>query len=310
MSTALSPFRLEDGLILRDNRTFPLHFDEDREDSCKRLHLDASPSSSLDWSASIEAGKKWEGLLYWELDLGIPEQLTAPLDDTAQFRTLELAVKHFSKELWPLFAERSVGVNLFSGSLEGLSDVVYSHELEEGFLESRAPAEDPLTQRALFARDVLADFLQLLLPSLPADAIPFVEFDLHGVHDRYLALRLLEDEAWEHFSVQRRAGWSTAAPGEENVGLVLPAPDFQAALSSVEWERVYSTIESSGRLIQERDITIRWHGLDALIVFSRTVSPLGKRMLQGFCAAGGTVVSVGDSLGLSHECTWETWSGQ
>ena len=48
-----------------------------------------------------------------------------------------------------------------------------------------------------------------------------------------------------------------------------------------------------------------WHGLDYILVFSDAVSREGRRMLQGFNAADGKVISVDENLGLDDEILFE-----
>jgi hypothetical protein len=55
------------------------------------------------------------------------------------------------------------------------------------------------------------------------------------------------------------------------------------------------------RVIPENEFMAEWNELDDLIVDSQFVDFQFKRQLQGFCAAGGNVVTLGSPLGLSQE---------
>jgi hypothetical protein len=61
------------------------------------------------------------------------------------------------------------------------------------------------------------------------------------------------------------------------------------------------------RIIPEETLINDWEQLDDLIVASTTLSPQGKRKLQGFCSAGGRVITHGPLIGLPHEISIEAW---
>jgi hypothetical protein len=63
----------------------------------------------------------------------------------------------------------------------------------------------------------------------------------------------------------------------------------------------------SFKLIAESQLTSQWDGLDYLLYSPTGLSTQGKRKLQGFCAAGGTVVSTGALLGLPYEMGLMDW---
>ena len=54
-------------------------------------------------------------------------------------------------------------------------------------------------------------------------------------------------------------------------------------------------------MIEELFLTESWEGVDRLYVLSEATTSQGKRKLLGFCAAGGTVIVEGESLGLPNE---------
>ena len=51
--------------------------------------------------------------------------------------------------------------------------------------------------------------------------------------------------------------------------------------------------EEEYRIIPELRLNEMWQGLDELIVIEEAVSPLGRRQIQGFLAAGGKIRSRG-----------------
>jgi hypothetical protein len=61
------------------------------------------------------------------------------------------------------------------------------------------------------------------------------------------------------------------------------------------------------RIIAEEHLITDWDGLDYLIYAPTGLSGQGKRKLQGFCAAGGTVVSTLSPMGFEYEIPYDTF---
>jgi hypothetical protein len=61
------------------------------------------------------------------------------------------------------------------------------------------------------------------------------------------------------------------------------------------------------RAIAEERLTTEWEGLDYLLVDHERFGPQTLRKLKGFCAAGGTVVFIGDPLPALEGWTFEKW---
>ncbi len=78
--------------------------------------------------------------------------------------------------------------------------------------------------------------------------------------------------------------------------------------STLNW--LFDELNKKGlhyRLISEDRLTVEWDGLDHLIVISKAISPISKRMLKGFCAAGGTVVYADNAVGVDEEMPLEAF---
>jgi hypothetical protein len=74
-------------------------------------------------------------------------------------------------------------------------------------------------------------------------------------------------------------------------------------------DQVLSALAEKGvsyRLISESFLTEEWDGIDDLLVLHHCGS-LGKRKLQGFCAAGGRVVRFNEPIGVAEEQPFEEW---
>lgn len=174
----------------------------------------------------------------------------------------------------------------------------------------------------LFCRDRAVEYIDLLGRHLPGGVAVCVLFDMQGIVDRALSAQLLAKEsyagivrgvtsgAWPIESL-RYDGASLVSddanchyPDQSlSVGLCLPVGN--------ELSKLRKTIELLGtvqfRLLSEPFLTSSWHGLDALLVFSDAMTSQSLRKLHGFCAAGGTIVTIGPLLGVSQEVAFEEW---
>lgn len=99
-------------------------------------------------------------------------------------------------------------------------------------------------------------------------------------------------------------------PSEKAVAVLLPSSEIYRFAPFEKTANIISQLHDRGisfRLIPEAFLTVQWDGLDFLIVEPSGITSAGKRMLQGFCAAGGTVVALGTRLGLRQELLFSEW---
>ncbi len=94
-----------------------------------------------------------------------------------------------------------------------------------------------------------------------------------------------------------------------NIAICLPPvakmslyPGLEQAITSLNQRCLHY------RLIPEPFLTMEWDGLDYLLFQPDGLSDLGERKLQGFCAAGGTVVTLGRKIGMPCELTFDEWT--
>lgn len=231
------------------------------------IHLEGRPSDSLNWSHALdiaknerEKGKK----LFWIFDLGLERDLF-PLNDPLYYGSLQLALKTFTAEIWPLYREESIGLCFYRGKAQGEEFCTYCQ-----MLSSHLPDEMPIT--LLF------------------------QGSFTGIEKAQLL------SIYEHFQVMFQEGGGLIWDDEK----ISYVPQTQIALcvpdeSSLEIEQAIARLKFSYRVIPERFLNESWNEVDYLYVFSRWLSPRGKRMLQGFCAAGGTVIVEGEKIGLESE---------
>lgn len=187
---------------------------------------------------------------------------------------------------------------------------------------------------ALFCRDVCVEYLAMLSARLPDSMLCYLFLDATSMSseplkqlqllnpDRYDFLRLalkgvtLPFKAWGWQSAALSEGYSGIIPRkipnrkEIAVGICLPLMNYYHPSHWQDFDRALATfIENSAsiRLIAESHLITQWDGLDALLYNPKGLSSQGKRKLQGFCAAGGLAVSLGELLGLPHEIKFSDW---
>ncbi len=239
------------------------------------MKLDATPSSELKW----EIDPPPENTL-WELEFGPLSPRTLP--------SFKIAVELFVESVWQHYQEQTLGVILYRGALP-------PYEIE-----------------------ILADMLHQLGALLPDELPPFALFDLEAEGSYYG--QLFSKELFSHIHLGFRSGpfgalrWGkklTPLHHDAKLGLVLPLRSMV-----VQDDRIDSCLSDLRkrnipyRLIAEMQLTEEWDELDDLIVFSSLLSKQGFRKVQGFIAAGGRVVVVGEGLALEREIGYREFGAE
>ncbi len=178
----------------------------------------------------------------------------------------------------------------------------------------------------LFCRDVTVEYISLLASRLP-DALPcYMLLDVSLIDNPLWQVQLLHPECFEKLNLAVKGsflplqamGWRSSSPYGIIASESIPIPFHQEAtigvcLPSMEMCRPsqYEGLEEAlryllaknlpFRLISENHLTSEWDGLNELLYVPAGLSPQGKRKLQGFCAAGGTVITLSTKLGLPYE---------
>jgi hypothetical protein len=169
------------------------------------IHVDATPSSSLNWELEKEKAHYWKEqgyTIFWNLNLGLFKDLKQPITDEGQWQGLEFTLKHFNKTLWEPFSDSSFGICLYetNSPFQGFS---WNEELETTFNEEldsfphlqpsrealiKEMSSPNLSNKSLtreeqlfvlyFCRNVCVDFLHLLVSNLEDSCLTFLKIDL------------------------------------------------------------------------------------------------------------------------------------
>lgn len=317
LSTLFSGFQQR--LLLNGHRFYPCIYPavNTLPEGCNvvSIRLDASSTSRLDWKREVEQAeffKKAGKQLIWELDFNL---YADTFSDEARFLALELAVQHFTTTIWPLFAEVSLGVILYQGSLD----------FSEGFPWSCEERETCDTSPSIFCRDLVLKQLKLLASCLPEEAACFLLLDTSSIEEAVTYFRLTDLGVFFPFHLILKGKWAQMYPyalpalawghGSSPLGVYsgplsnrVPELNIPLALylpEQTDWEEFGSAIQHLGstpfRVIPEKLLVHEWEGVDRLIVCSQGVTERGRRKLYGFAAAGGEILTVGKKLGVPGE---------
>jgi hypothetical protein len=252
-----------------------------------RVPIDGTLKSNLDWTQASNAAKAYisQGLkIVWDLDLGLFSSLTHPLTHQGQFQSLLLSLEHFRDTLWQQFRKESVGLCIYRGPAD------LNHGLH---------------------LDAASEYLDHLAQRLP-DTIPqYILLDATKVDDALQRALLLTKERYFHFTLGVTGargcggdlGWNQAPLAMGFIGREVPKVAYEAPVCAIclppleainaktepLLRRLFDKVEVPFRVIPESYLTISWDGLDVIYVAEELVTPQGKRMLDGFRAAGGQV---------------------
>jgi hypothetical protein len=244
-------------------------------------------------------------MLFWEMDFGLSEGMLS-FKDPARFFSFSLALEQFSKELWPLFKEQTLGFSLYRGRFDVTERVIWDAQTEEHFLESLQEEDDPEIKRRFFSADLFAEFLHRLASFLPVELPLFCFFDLVHITNPALQVCLFSPSRFEHFNLALKGSklpfrglvwednqaYSQMHASEKKVGVVIPQDAFCSSANLSSLEKLLNTLQEKNvayRLVPEAFMTVEWDGLEKLLVIPNAVSPQGQRMLKGFAVTGGVI---------------------
>jgi hypothetical protein len=185
---------------------------------------------------------------------------------------------------------------------------------------------------SFFCRDVALEYMALLAGRLP-DSLPrYLMLEMPEAIDPLWQAQLLNPECFEVFGLMVKNAkiplqalrWDESSifgsigkiyspiPTKQDIkiGVCLPPADMCRPSQYAGLQAALTLLVNSHipfRLIAEDHLITDWDGLDDLFYVPTGLSAQGKRKLQGFCAAGGTVITVGCKLGLAHEMNWNEW---
>lgn len=309
-----------------------------------RIPLDGRMQADLKWEEARKEAQKAIELnkyIFWELDLGLFDGLNFSLSNQPQYLSLRLSLEHFRDSIWKEFAPHSLGLILFRGDADFSRSFVWEEQQSQNFaawlLEhyGNKEPEHPIEQqlRKLFCRDVAVEYLTLLSSCLPDELPRYLLLDMESFSSPLDQVQQLHPDRYEQFSLGlKNAAFSLPSLGWENsptslgfigmkevvlpkdvkphVGICLPTMEFlrPSHYFGIEIALDYLiTNEIPFKVISETHLVTEWDGLDYLFYVPQGLSSQGKRKLQGFCAAGGIVITTQDKMGFAQETSLNEW---
>ena len=165
--------------------------------------------------------------------------------------------------------------------------------------------------RNVYTMNLFMSYLHRLVAALPEDLLACVCLDTSCLtHEGFLA-QLLSKERFSHVHmlldnkrVPIEGVLNFSYNHDVKVGVCFPN-DPQCFLSSLNvFKKISANLFNANipyKIIPEFLMTSSWDGLDYMIFSKKCLSPQGKRMLQGFVAAGGAGVYIDEPIGLESE---------
>ena len=268
------------------------------------LFVDLSLSASLDFSSLekqmqeiISKGEQ----IFWEINFDfdlVGGLFTHPL----RFSTYQMSLKEFSSQILEKNPQSATGLSLYRGK-SNISSILEGHEelmqMYQGALENKT---DTLFDRELFSLTVFVEFLHRLGSIIP-ETIPLHSFfDLSHEYtlaqlatlfsrERFLHLKFHVEGSLLPFEEKENPTWGIVLPQEGKIDYELLEQMLNQLLKKT----------AHFRILPEGLISELWHGLDNILFASKSLTKEGKRMLQGFNAAGGRAVYFDQAIGLVDE---------
>ncbi|MEM8629422.1 MAG: hypothetical protein AAGF04_05075 [Chlamydiota bacterium] len=254
---------------------------DEKQGDITKVTLRLGEGGSFCWKETLEVARNVENWILWEIDFP-PIALEVTGKNIRFEQEKLLAVTHFSEEIYPEFRGNSVGLLFHKGPLDfGLPQEKRQRALEQF-----------LSRLALFAGkmpDTLPLFLLFDVGKLPvSEAISL----LHQKYFGHFPLILRGASfGFPCFSWCRGGGLYGAYLPAEKLGLLVPSTPFEELLQELQ--------TFPYRILYKEFANNDWFGLDAIVFEENT--PLVRRILQGFQAAGGRILSRSGNLGIPGE---------
>lgn len=326
----------EKGRVIRFHQ-----FSKNSTPSVVSVTLDGQMRSDLGWESQLKVADSriaQGAKILWNIELGLFDRLPFTLLNKSQWMTLSLAIDHFIERVWPKYVETSQGLCLYQGSLDFSEAFLWDEALVNSFrawvkeVYETLETFNHLTKHAfatweeidavsmagseaiqLYAANLCIDYLDTLAARVPEKLPCFVNVDASAITSPLLQASIQSAERAQHFRWITKGGplpLQERTDKKTKLGICLPEAttlrDFSTHKLNLCLELLIKH-NISFRVIAEELLTTEWDGLDAIIVNSAAVSPWGLRKLQGFCAAGGNVISIGSPLGVAEEISFENW---
>ncbi|NNM43916.1 MAG: hypothetical protein HKM07_06190 [Chlamydiae bacterium] len=317
-------------------------FKKDSEYNGVVISLPAGLASDLDWSLQKEIAESVvenKGQILWKLDFSLHDSSFSYTDSMA-FQSFTIAIEQFVKTLHANFAANTLGVIIYQGDIDFYHRFTWDASLQnnlEEWLVQMGQEENGLHHYnefyekeignlllSRYCTSVFSEYLHRLISYLP-DTLPvFCLLDVTEESSFAKVAHLLSKERFPHVHLIIRGSiypfgellWDDTCirsmPIQDNiiVGVCVPSEEICGLSHLSDLEIIIQDLSQKKipfRMIFESLLNEQWGELEEIVIISSGISVQGKRKLQGFCAAGGFVVSYGKKLGLIQEMSFEDY---
>lgn len=244
--------------------------------------LPAGPEEELTWKKELEQAESCKAIV-WQMDWG---KHSSHLTDEAIFASQALALKAWGEVIGPRFLERTEGVVLYKGPV----CPPLKNEALDRYHLWREDRGDTLLLRRLYSSGLLYEYLHRLGSFLPDTVSLLAELDASAISSPAEQALLLSSERTLHLQLTVRGAKIPVGQRPSTIGLCLPSEDYWTEEFVRKLDELLDTfVQDDYRLVPERLLNEQWDGLDEIIVLEAALTTKGRRMLQGFVAAGGSV---------------------
>lgn len=278
----------------------------------KTMILSATPKDELHWEQFILQTQNSEKKILWQLDFGW-EPSALNVWDTARFQSDLFAIETSVKLLQKNFPLKKHNVS-FLHLNQPVSNYLFRNEILEErfeeFLGMRSKAEVQLFE--IFCATLLSEYLHRLASILPMEFTPCIVINLAPsihFHSAFLS-QLFCSRRFVYF----RKIFSKKKPFFQNhqasIGIVLPQDHLINSEILKEINHVLTLFKRGKQkcsCIPEELLNESWQGIEDLVIFKRSLSPLGIRMLKGFAAAKGRIITMDEKIGFENEIFLEEY---
>ena len=302
-------FYWEESKCFRGSERFFPKMELDVSSECNTVTIDLilSDLDANQWKEAIlkaeEAIAKGK-YLFWNLDLNLFQE-NFFLEHQGQFASLQFALLHFYNEIYQKFENSTLGLNIYSGdawlgSKLKLED--YQEAIENWKNEAGIKNEDFNLNFCLF--ELCFHFLEELTKPIRDLIKIFILLDFSRIESKSLEARLLNKERLLNIQIipeNPKLSYSGLIKEgnliyekegvPSSLGILLPNLKLKSESSYQEIEKILNEL-SDYRVIAEERLIIEWQGLEELIISPKTILKEGFRMIQGFLAAHGTLITL------------------
>lgn len=202
----------------------------------------------------------------------------------------------------------------------------------ENVLRNWAQKPETKLPLQLYCRDLFIDYLDFLSSALPAELPLFLMIDCSNLETPSNCLQLISLEKFERYHLVLKEplydaclSWKNGtnsigyiseyplhlnASQTSKIGVLLPSAEHYVSQPFESVANTIKTLKLRGvpfRTIPEFLFAHQWENLDFIAVEPSGLTSFGKRLLRGFCAAGGIVLNLGKSSEGFSEIPFSDW---